>query len=221
MQMTFTLCQKDTKCYWCQHKDNSGDKGLISMCTMFCVFSRPSKLVVDGNVIVVAIQYRLGTLGFLYTGDDVVPGNNGLWDQTLALHWVKDNIRAFGGDPDSITIFGESAGSMSVGLHLISPQSKGLFKRVIMESGSPQDIHQMAGTFDRKAVFKGLADLFDCQGSKTEELVQCLKQQPEAEFFNKSVAYGLTSPTMTYFNPVEDGKLFTFDLFVFCQVRGR
>ena len=63
--------------------------------------------------------------GFLSTGDDAVPGNQAMKDQVLALRWVRDNARAFGGDPDSITIFGESAGAASVHLHLLSPLSRG------------------------------------------------------------------------------------------------
>lgn len=97
----------------------------------------PSKLVTDGDVIVVVIQYRLGIFGFLSSGDEVVAGNYGLFDQTLALKWVKDNIRAFGGDPATITAFGESAGAGSIGFHLLSPYSRGLFQRAVQQSGTP------------------------------------------------------------------------------------
>ncbi|KAK7476543.1 hypothetical protein BaRGS_00032223 [Batillaria attramentaria] len=101
------------------------------------VNTTPGRLVTQGDVIVVVIQYRLGILGFLSTADDASPGNYGLLDQNMAIRWVKDNIRAFGGDPDSITIFGESAGAGSVGLQMLSPYSKGLFSRAILQSGSP------------------------------------------------------------------------------------
>lgn len=65
-------------------------------------------------------------IGFLATGDTVSPGNYGLKDQNLALKWVRDNIEEFGGDPEKVTIFGQSAGAASVTYHLMSPQSKGI-----------------------------------------------------------------------------------------------
>ena len=65
----------------------------------------------EAGVIIVTINYRLGPLGFLSTATEELPGNLGLWDQALALHWVQDNIRYFGGDPGQVTLFGESAGS--------------------------------------------------------------------------------------------------------------
>ena len=86
----------------------------------------PSELVTEDDVIVVVIQYRLDVFGFLSSGDDTVKGNFGLWDQNLALRWVKTNIGAFGGDPESMTIFGESAGAASAGLQMLSPASKRL-----------------------------------------------------------------------------------------------
>jgi carboxylesterase type B len=85
-------------------------------------------------VVVVSFNYRLGALGFL-AGINGLEGNYGLKDQQLAFQWVKDNIRNFGGDPDQVTLFGESAGAMSVGLHLLSiPSSSTLFRGGIMQS---------------------------------------------------------------------------------------
>lgn len=101
-----------------------------------------SRLMFDGkylsaenDVIVVTIAYRLGALGFLYLNDSSAPGNQGLFDQLMALRWVQTNIGNFGGDKDRVTVFGCSAGGMSVILHVLSPSSVGLFRRAIVESG--------------------------------------------------------------------------------------
>ncbi|PVD36866.1 hypothetical protein C0Q70_03856 [Pomacea canaliculata] len=99
-------------------------------------FFDPGQLVTDGNIITVTLNYRLGAFGFLSSGDSRLPGNYGLWDQQLAIRWVKDNIQAFGGDPNQITLGGESAGSISVAFQSLSPLSKGLFNRAIMQSGA-------------------------------------------------------------------------------------
>ncbi|KAK5900577.1 hypothetical protein CgunFtcFv8_025526 [Champsocephalus gunnari] len=88
-----------------------------------------------GDVIVVTLGYRVGALGFLSTGESDLPGNYGLWDQHAAIAWVNRNIRSFGGDPDRITVFGESAGGASVNFQTLSPHNKGLFKRAISQSG--------------------------------------------------------------------------------------
>jgi para-nitrobenzyl esterase len=87
----------------------------------------------DG-VVCVTINYRLGVDGFLFLGDGI--SNLGLLDQLAALRWVRDNIAAFGGDPDQVTIFGESAGAMSISTLLAMPEAAGLFRRAIAESGS-------------------------------------------------------------------------------------
>ncbi len=95
-----------------------------------------ARLAVRGEVIVVTLNYRLGALGFLAggSGADRLAGNYGFRDQQLALQWVRKNIGGFGGDPTRITIFGESAGAMSVGAHLVAPGSRGLFSNALMES---------------------------------------------------------------------------------------
>ena len=89
----------------------------------------------EHDVVVVSVQYRVGPLGFLYFGSEDAPGSMGLLDQNLALKWVYDNVRAFGGDPEGITLFGESAGSVSCSYHLLSPLSRPYIKHVILMSG--------------------------------------------------------------------------------------
>jgi para-nitrobenzyl esterase len=94
-----------------------------------------------GDVVVVTINYRLGALGFLHLtdlfGDEVAgSGNAGILDQVAALEWVRDNIEAFGGDPNRVTIFGESAGAGSVGTLLGTPAARGLFGGAIAQSGA-------------------------------------------------------------------------------------
>ncbi|TPP59382.1 Carboxylic ester hydrolase [Fasciola gigantica] len=98
----------------------------------------PGHVLASMGVVFVSISYRLGPFGFLSTGDEASMGNYGLWDQLMAIRWVKENIEWFRGDPSRITLMGESAGAASVGLHTVSPASRGqdLFHQVIMMSGS-------------------------------------------------------------------------------------
>ncbi|WP_428330620.1 carboxylesterase/lipase family protein [Mucilaginibacter sp.] len=96
------------------------------------------------DIVAVTINYRLGAFGFLYMGDVdkryAASGNNGLLDCVMALKWIKQNIAAFGGDPERVTIMGESAGAKLISAVLVSPASKGLFQQYIAESGSVQCI---------------------------------------------------------------------------------
>lgn len=98
------------------------------------------KLAVEGDVVVVTINYRLGPLGFLALpslseeNPGIQSGNYGIEDQQAALRWVRHNATAFGGDPGNVTIFGGSSGSGSVCAHLVSPTAAGLFHRAIMQS---------------------------------------------------------------------------------------
>lgn len=84
----------------------------------------PQYLLDNNDFVYVSINYRLGVLGFAATGDDVLPGNNGMKDQVAALEWIQRNIRSFGGNPNKVTVTGMSAGASSVHYHLVSPVSK-------------------------------------------------------------------------------------------------
>ena len=96
-------------------------------------------LATRGDIVVVTVNYRLGALGFLaHPALGADPGNYGLADQQASLRWVRDNISAFGGDPAKVTIAGESAGAISVCDHLVAPESAGLFRAAIMQSGPCQ-----------------------------------------------------------------------------------
>lgn len=100
-----------------------------------------SRFARDG-VVCMTINYRLGAEGFLYLGDGAA--NLGLLDQVAALVWVRENITAFGGDPDNVTIFGQSAGAMSVGTLLSIPRADGLFRRAIAQSGAAHQVMSAA-----------------------------------------------------------------------------
>ncbi len=101
-----------------------------------------SRLAASGDVVVVTVNYRLGVLGYLAhpslrDADTGACGNWGLLDQIAAVAWVRDNAEAFGGDPSNITVFGESAGSMSATTMMAAPRARGLFQRVVAQSGAP------------------------------------------------------------------------------------
>ncbi|KAI8419713.1 hypothetical protein MSG28_008400 [Choristoneura fumiferana] len=112
--------------------------------------------LVEKDVILVTFNYRLDVLGFLSLGIKEAPGNAGMKDQVAALKWVRRNIGAFGGDPDNVTIFGESAGAASVSYHLLSPMSAGLFHKAIAQSGSSISpwAHQRTPEYNARIVAK-------------------------------------------------------------------
>ena len=168
------------------------------------------------NVVVVTLNYRVASLGFLAMGgSDYVPGNMGLFDQALALAWVQDNIRLFGGDPSRVTIFGESAGAVSVNLHMMSPFSRDLFDRAILESGS--SVVPWGIISNEEALRRGLtlAERVNCYTPKgitpTGEdigcVIDCLRGiSPEELIAEEFVVEG------TYifpFVPVVDGEFLT------------
>ena len=138
-----------------------------------------SMLAATEDVVVVAIQYRLGVLGFFSTGDQHAKGNWGYLDQVAALRWVQQNIVHFGGNPDRVTIFGESAGGTSVSSHVVSPMSQGLFHGAIMESGVAVLPDLISSSSEM--VHRIVANLSGCAAVNSETLMCCLRGKNEAE----------------------------------------
>ncbi|KAL1423081.1 hypothetical protein MTO96_021463 [Rhipicephalus appendiculatus] len=144
-----------------------------------------SELAVKGDVVVVTVAYRLGPFGFLYMDIEEAPGNMALNDQLLALRWVKANARVFCGNPDAITLMGQSSGSMSVGFHMMWRQSKGLFRRVIMQSGSPLSPAVISTKTEAAHRAMVLASHLGCDRDGSRKLtrvesVRCLRSKPPA-----------------------------------------
>uniref|UniRef100_A0A452SHT9 Carboxylic ester hydrolase n=1 Tax=Ursus americanus TaxID=9643 RepID=A0A452SHT9_URSAM len=171
------------------------------------------EIATRGNVIVVTFNYRVGPLGFLSTGDANLPGNYGLWDQHMAIAWVKRNIAAFGGDPNNITLFGESAGGASVSLQTLSPHNKGLIQRAISQSG----VALCPWAIQRNPLFwaKRIAEKVGCPLDDTARMAKCLKvTDPRAlTLAYKLPLAGVEYPTLHYlgFLPVVDGDLIPDD----------
>lgn len=132
--------------------------------------------VAGKGIIAVVIQYRLGLLGFAQSPDDeTITGNNGLLDQVAAIKWVKNYISHFGGDTESITLAGESAGAISIAYHLVSPLSAGLFNRAIMQSGA----HSTLPLLTKEQVNENMQSLIqkaDCDSSVNA--YECLRSKP-------------------------------------------
>ncbi|CAB3225669.1 unnamed protein product [Arctia plantaginis] len=135
--------------------------------------------LLDRDVVLVTINYRLGSLGFLSLGNKLAPGNNGFKDQVVALKWVQRNIAGFGGDPNLVTISGCSAGSVSVMLHMVSPMSKGLFHRAIAMSGGATA--KVPSPTSRLDLAEKQAKISKCPVDNTTALFECLKTKDWSE----------------------------------------
>ncbi|MGY2085875.1 carboxylesterase/lipase family protein [Blastococcus sp. SYSU DS0539] len=142
-----------------------------------------SKLALQGDVVVVTINYRLGALGFMAQEDlsrgngDVASGSAGLLDQQAALRWVQRNIRAFGGNPGRVTIFGESAGGSAVCAQLTSPAARGLFDRAIAQSYSCTAPYDTLETAEAKGA--AVAETVGC--ATAPDVAACLRATPVPE----------------------------------------
>ena len=142
-----------------------------------------SDLAREGDIVVVTINYRVGVLGFVNFAEALglpsLPSNLGLRDQIAALEWVRDNIAGFGGDPDRVTICGQSAGSMSVSLLMLSPKARGLFHGAIMQSGAVSLIHDRERSIQDARRFAELLELD--QGGMDRLTNMSLEQLIEAQ----------------------------------------
>lgn len=173
------------------------------------------RLAKRGDVVLVSMNYRVGAMGFMAhpSLSDENPaqpgsGNYGLMDQQAALRWVQDNIAAFGGDPKNVTIFGESAGGMSVCAHLASPLSSGLFQRAIAESGpcmyntpSLYAAEKQGEYLAIRAGCEGRGNLLSClRGKSPAEILQALPNDPAFVFGEGDFAT---------WGPIVDGRVIT------------
>ncbi|XP_013421584.1 carboxylesterase 5A [Lingula anatina] len=137
-----------------------------------------------GDVIIVTINYRLALFGLFSTGTSAAPGNYAFEDQLCAIHWVRNNIEAFGGNASLITLFGNSAGAASVALHLMSPRSRGLFHRVIIQSGTYPPGDETANALMGPSVSENsleLARRLECESDNIEEVVECMRGKTALE----------------------------------------
>ncbi len=138
------------------------------------------------NIVIVTINYRVGAFGFLNYGS-TLNGNFGILDQQAALKWVQDNIAQFGGDPNQVTIFGESAGAMSVGIHLTAaPDSSSLFRAGIMES-NPFGIPYKSPT-QAKAFGKNLAKQLGCDNTTEDSTISCMRSATTSQVLTASLS---------------------------------
>lgn len=149
-----------------------------------------SVLAATQDVVVVSFNYRLGFLGFLNAVNANAPGNAGLYDQILALTWVKNNIHAFMGNDSQITLFGENVGSVSIRLHMMSPVAGGLFQRVILQGGGPYTFKGYESVSKGLLKANALAVEVGCsKGTHSlvthpQDVIECLKSRTAQEIVN-------------------------------------
>ncbi|XP_023348060.1 acetylcholinesterase [Eurytemora carolleeae] len=124
------------------------------------------------------MQYRVGAFGFFYQGSQDAPGNMGLYDQALALEWIKANIKSFRGDGNEITLFGESAGAGCVSTHLISPVSRHIPKRAVLQSGAINAPWSNISPQKSLEISEALIQDCGCQDGSYKERMQCMLDLP-------------------------------------------
>ncbi|XP_076372956.1 neuroligin-4, X-linked-like [Tachypleus tridentatus] len=152
------------------------------------------------DIIFITLNFRLGIFGFLPALEEASRGNYGLMDQVAALHWIRENVSAFGGDVNNVTIIGHGHGAAFVNLLMISPMAEGLFHRCIMHSGSalsPWAIAREAPKFARQ-----LAGKLKCPNESNIMMIECLRSRPMKQILNVQLD---VPDYLTAFGPTIDG----------------
>jgi para-nitrobenzyl esterase len=164
----------------------------------------------DDDLVVVTVNYRLGVFGFLATSGltagsrSASSGNYGIQDQRAALEWVRDNIAGFGGDPSRVAVVGESAGAGSVCVHLLSPESRGLFDTAIMESGSCVGTQPTLTLDDAEKAGDAFAARLGCTGAGAA-VVTCLRAKTADELRDAAGGGSTGGATALPLRPIVDG----------------
>ncbi|KAL4221639.1 Carboxylesterase 5A [Mactra antiquata] len=157
------------------------------------------------DVIYVTFNYRVGVHGFLASKLHGLYGNYGLWDQHMAIKWVHDNIESFGGDPNRVTLFGESAGSASVMYQALYPGNKGMFNRIILESG-------VVGTYwsyqdNNEDLFNNVRNVTGCDRGSLYDVVSCM----QSEDVDVNEADSASPAVSKMYLPVQDNDFINYD----------
>lgn len=147
--------------------------------------------LLDKDVLLVGVNSRLDMLGYLSTNDEECPGNFALKDQYLAMKWVHDNIKAFGGDPARVTLFGQSTGAITVQMHSYVDKTKNLFSQMILDSnvGNGIGLFQYNPKYADQA--KVLAEALKCPTSSSKEMIKCFRGLDAAEFVKQAGLFGM------------------------------
>lgn len=209
-------------------EDNPGAKYPVILYIHGGSFESGSGHVYDGKVlsslgvVVVTINYRLGALGFLTSGDDILPGNYGVRDQLAAMKWVNENIAMFRGDPGRVTLVGHSVGASSVGLMMTIGEAKGLYHAVIAQSGSASALYSCYNSSfsaQFQEYVRKVGQLLSCPNAKNnngskeaerEEILKirdCLREKDVQVFMDKRFSFPLYDRMGVEFRPYVDGKL--------------
>lgn len=168
----------------------------------------PSALVALNDVVVVSANFRSAMFGSFDADYKGAPGNVALWDQLFVMRWVRANIKAFGGNPQLVTVFGESSGAMDIHLHMMSPYSAGLFQRVFLMSGTEitdanvDSVFESIGTGNKVAWDLGCANAFQDLTTHPCKVLRCLREKQAEDITNSTE--NVTMPRVLAFLPTFD-----------------